>query len=104
MQIQQSNPSLQALLAKLLPGLGKAVGGAAGGPVGAGVGSLTGAGLEGLLSPQQQEAQMIGGQEGIQQVPPDQNGGISESLIRNLMEQLQGSQQQVQQAASTGMQ
>ncbi len=98
MQIQQSNPGIQALLAKLLPLIGQTAGGAIGGPAGGMAGGLAGAGLEGLLTPQNQEAQMLGGQQGMQQMSSGDGGGPMQSMIRNLLEQLQGSQTQAQQS------
>jgi hypothetical protein len=99
MQIQQANPGMQALLAKLLPLLGKTAGTAAGGPIGGALGGLSGAGLEGLLSQQEPEAQNLGGQ-GMQQTGQEQMGGPMASMIRNLLEQLSGSQREQQQSLS----
>lgn len=96
MQIQKSNPGMQALLAQLLPFLGKTAGGAMGGPSGGLAGGIAGAGLEGLMTPQNQEAQMLGGQQGMQQISEDQGGGPMQSIIKHLLEQLKSSPMQQQ--------
>lgn len=98
MQIQKVNPGLAQLLAKLLPIAGQAAGGATGGPIGGALGDLSGAGLEGLINQPQQEAQVLGGQGGMNQIAPEAGNSAMQSIIRNLLEQLSGSQQQAQQS------
>jgi len=102
MQIQKQNPGMAALLTKLLPLLGKTAGTAAGGPVGGAIGTATGTGLEALLGPKNQEAQMIGGKGPMQSVSPEESGGHMQQLISSLLSQLKGSQEQKQQMAEQG--
>ncbi len=110
MQIQKQDQGIQALLMKLLPFMGQAAGGAMGGPMGSMAGGIGGAGLEGLLSPHNQEAQMLGGQQGMQQIAGDQGGSPMQSVIKHLLEQLksapmqQAPQEQPQQEAPVDMQ